>query len=133
MPSPSGTPPPNTGRVLVVDDEEQVRVIFVRHLTTAGFDVIAAPSAAEGLRVLRDEGNISLVLLDFTMPEMNALEFRKEQLLDGRISRIPVVIVTGTLVAAEDKERLQAVDYLAKPVGREELIAVVVRYCRAAP
>ena len=131
MPSP--TPPPTTGRVLVVDDDERVRVIFMRHLTTAGFDVVAVSGAAEGLRVLRDEGNISLVLLDFTMPEMNALEFRKEQLLDGRISRIPVVIVTGTLVAAEDKERLQAVDYLAKPVGREELIAVVVRYCRAAP
>jgi CheY-like chemotaxis protein len=108
-----------------------VRVIFVRYLTTAGFDVVAVSGAAEGLRVLRDEGNISLVLLDFTMPEMNGLEFRTQQLADGRISGIPVVIVTGSPLAAEDRERLQAVDYLAKPVGREELIRVVARYCRA--
>ena len=129
MPSP---PPPNTGRVLVVDDDEQVRVIFVRHLTIAGFDVIAAHSAAEGLRVLRDEGNIALVLLDLQMPEMNGLEFRRQQLADGRISGVPVVIVTGSPIAAEDRERLQAVDYLAKPVRREELIRVVARYCRRA-
>jgi CheY-like chemotaxis protein len=130
LPIPAPTPPPTTGRVLVVDDDDQVRVIFVRYLTTAGFDVVAVSGAAEGLRVLRDEGNISLVLLDFTMPEMNGLEFRTQQLADERISGIPVVIVTGSPLAAEDRERLQAVDYLAKPVGREELIAVVARYRR---
>jgi len=124
-------PTPPTGRVLVVDDDEGVRVIFSRHLTTAGFDVVAVPGAAEGLRVLRDEGNIALVLLDFQMPEMNGLEFRKQQLADARISGIPVVIVTGSAIAAEDRERLQAVDHLAKPVGRDELIRVVARYCRA--
>ena len=129
---PSRTPP-TTGRVLVVDDDERVRMIFMRHLTTAGFDVVAVSGAAEGLRVLRDEGNICLVLLDLAMPEMNGLEFREQQLADARISGIPVVIVTGSPVAAEDREQLQAVDYLAKPVGREELIGVVARWCRVQP
>jgi CheY-like chemotaxis protein len=108
-------------------------MIFMRHLTTAGFDVVAVSGAAEGLRVLRDEGNICLVLLDLAMPEMNGLEFREQQLADARISGIPVVIVTGSPVAAEDREQLQAVDYLAKPVGREELIGVVARWCRVQP
>jgi CheY-like chemotaxis protein len=124
-------PTPTTGRVLVVDDDDQVRAIFVRYLTTAGFEVVAVSGAAEGLRVLRDERNISLVLLDLTMPEMNGLEFRTQQLADARISDVPVVIVTGTAVTAEDREQLQAGDYLAKPIGREELIRVVRRYCRA--
>ena len=124
--------PTPTGRVLVVDDDEGVRVIFSRHLTTAGFDVVAVSSGAEGLRVLRDEGTFSLVLLDLTMPEMNGLEFRRQQLADERIARVPLVIVTGTAVCTEERRRLQAVDYLAKPVGREELISVVAR-CRAEP
>ena len=126
MPSPA----PPTGRVLVVDDDERVRLIFTRHLTAAGFDVVAASSGAEGLRVLREEGNIALVLLDLAMPEMSGVEFREQQLADRRISGIPVVIVTGSAVAADDRERLQAGDYLAKPVGREELIRVVARHYR---
>jgi CheY-like chemotaxis protein len=129
MPAP--TPPP-TARVLVVDDDEGVRVIFMRHLTAGGFDVVTVPGGAEGLRVLRDEGNFSLVLLDLTMPEMNGLEFRRQQVEDERISGIPVVIVTGMPVAAEDRDQLQAVDYLAKPVGRDDLIRVVGRYCHRA-
>jgi CheY-like chemotaxis protein len=126
-------PTPPTGRILVVDDDEGVRIIFSRHLTTAGFDVVAVSSGAEGLRVLREEENISLVLLDLTMPGMNGLEFRKQQLADAQISDVPVVIVTGTAVSAKERQHLRAGDYLAKPVSREELIAVVARYCRAEP
>jgi CheY-like chemotaxis protein len=133
MAAPTGIPPLKTGRVLVVDDDERVRVILMRHLTTAGFDVVAVSSGAEGLRLLREEGNISLVLLDLAMPEMSGLEFREQQLADARISDTPVVIVTGSGITTEDREHLQAVDYLAKPVGREELIRVVARYCRAKP
>jgi CheY-like chemotaxis protein len=68
--------------------------------------------------------------LDLTMPEMNGLAYRAHQLAEGRIGDVPVVIVTGTAVCAEENQRLQAVDYLAKPVGREELVRVVARYCR---
>ena len=121
---PTGAP-----RVLVVDDDPQVRTVFVRYLTLAGFDALPTESAAEGLRLLREESNIDLVLLDFQMPGMNGLEFRLRQLADARISRIPVVIVTGSGLSDENRRRLQAADYLTKPIGRDELIRVVRRYC----
>ena len=117
---------PTSGRILVVDDDEQVRAIFLRHLTSAGFDAIAVSNAAEGLRVLR-EGNVALVLLDLAMPEMNGLEFRRQQLADHSIAGVPVVVVSGSPIGAEDRRRLRAVEFIEKPVGREELIRVVAR------
>jgi two-component system, cell cycle response regulator DivK len=125
---PSGAP--NIGRVLVVDDDEHVRAIFVRHLTSAGFDAIAVPGAPEGLRVLREEGNIGLVLLDLAMPGMNGLEFRTQQLADHSIADVPVVVVSGSPIGTEDQKRLRAKDYVSKPVGRDELLLVVSRHCR---
>lgn len=128
MPSPTGAP--TSGRVLVVDDDEHVRTIFLRHLTAAGYDATAVPSAIEGLRVLREEGNVVLVLLDLAMPGLNGLEFRAQQLADHSIADVPVVVVSGSPVAAEDQQWLRAKDYLSKPVGRDELLRVVTRYCR---
>jgi CheY-like chemotaxis protein len=60
-------PTPPTGRVLVVDDDEGVRVIFSRHLTAAGFDVVTVAGGAEGLRVLCHEENVSWVLIDLAV------------------------------------------------------------------
>jgi CheY-like chemotaxis protein len=116
MPSPTGAP--TSDRVLIVDDDEHVRAIFIRHLTTAGYDAIAVSSAAEGLHALREQGNIALVLLDLAMPGMNGLEFRAQQLADHSIADV------------EDQQWLRAKDYLSKPVGRDELLRVVTRYCR---
>jgi CheY-like chemotaxis protein len=124
---PTGTP--ITGRVLVVDDDEHVRAIFTRHLTDAGFDVVAVPNGFEGLRVLREEGNIALVLLDLAMPKMSGMEFRKQQLADQSIADIPVVVVSGSPIVGEVQRQLRAENYLSKPMGRDELLTIVARHC----
>lgn len=78
-------------RVLIVDDNEDVRHILARRLTLAGFDVAAAADGREGLAVLRN-GRWDLVLLDLMMPELDGFEFLA-QVRDEQATP-PIVVIT---------------------------------------
>ena len=117
------------GRVLVVDDDEGVRSVMTRQLTHAGFDVIAAQSAAEGLEILREDDSIRIVLLDMIMPAMDGWGFRQAQLADPALASIPAIVLTGASLPTLVHAQLQAADYLLKPVGRDHLVSVVSNYC----
>lgn len=118
-----------SSRVLVIDDDPAVRLSLSRTLHWAGFDVLIAGGGAEGLRVMRADAHIRLVLLDLLMPEVDGWTLRRAQLADPRIANIPVVVVSGVGIGASDRDLLQAADYLTKPVSRGDLIEVVSRYC----
>ena len=120
------------GRVLVVDDEHGVRTVMTRQLAHAGFDVVAAASGREGLDILRADGSIRVVLLDMMMPTMDGWGFRRAQLSEPAIARVPAVILTGAPLPSLLHEQLQAADYLLKPVGHEHLVSVVSNYCEPA-
>jgi CheY-like chemotaxis protein len=126
--------PPDVGpgRVLVVDDDDDVRDVIKSILMLAGFDVAEASGGAEGLKLLRTDKSIRLVLLDLTMPEMDGWRFRHEQRSDPRLSQIPTIIVSGEPLAHIVDEELRAADYLSKPVGRDHLVGVVAKYCEPA-
>jgi two-component system OmpR family response regulator len=78
-------------RVLIVDDNEDVRRILARRLTIAGFDVVAAANGREGLAALR-AGKWDLVLLDLMMPELDGFEFLAQVRTDRGAP--PVVVIT---------------------------------------
>ncbi len=119
-------------RVLVVDDDELIRQTFRRLLEAAGFDVVLAAGGADGLRILREDPAIALVLLDLEMPRMSGAAVRQAQLADPQLAQVPTVIVTGS--GEEDTVRaLRPDDYLRKPVPRERLVAVVSKYCARRP
>jgi CheY-like chemotaxis protein len=117
------------GRVLIIDDEPDVRQLFQDILQDAGFAAVAAESGAEGLTRLRQDPQIRVILLDLLMPEMDGWRFRHHQLSHEKFALIPTVIVTGAPLGAAAHEQLKAADYLSKPVSRDRLIAVVARYC----
>jgi CheY-like chemotaxis protein len=117
------------GRVLVVDDDEGVRSVMTRQLTHAGFDVVAAQGAQEGLRILREDDSIRIVLLDMIMPAMDGWGFREAQLADPALASIPAIVLTGAPLPTLVHTQLQAADYLMKPVGRDHLVSVVSNYC----
>jgi len=117
------------GRVLVVDDDEGVRSVMIRQLTHAGFDVVAAQSAADGLKILREDDSIRIVLLDMIMPAMDGWGFREAQLAEPALASIPAIVLTGAPLPTLVHAQLQAADYLLKPVGRDHLISVVSNYC----
>lgn len=120
------------GRVLVVDDEDGIRQVMTRQLARSGFDVVAAASGQEGLDVLRADQSIRVVLLDMKMPTMDGWSFRRAQLADATIARVPAIVLTGVPLPSLLHEQLQAADYLLKPVGREHLVSVVSNYCEPA-
>ena len=118
-------------RVLIIDDDDAVRDVFRRLLESAGFDVAEAAGGAAGLQRLRDDPFIGLVLLDLNMPDVDGPSVRRAQRADPQLNAIPTVVVTGSADRIVD-EKLQAADYLHKPVSRERLLAAVRPYCSPA-
>lgn len=108
-------------RVLVVDDEEVVRLGYRRVLSTDGFTVTAAGDGAEALDMM-DGGRFDVVLLDMRLPGMDGMEVLRA--IKERWPQSEVVVVTGypSIEAAKEAVKLGAYDYLAKPVVPEAVI-----------
>jgi CheY-like chemotaxis protein len=119
-------------RVLVVEDDSDVRDALVQALTDHDYDVVTAQDGREALDKLDAAGGLPcLILLDLMMPVMDGRGFRQEQLRRKELSGIPVVVVSAhrdLLVVPE----LGVSDYLPKPVKLAALLAVAKRYCAAA-
>ena len=110
-------------KVLVVDDDPVVRKSFDRVLSGKGYAVITAESGEEALRKLNEE-KYDLVYTDIRMPGMSGLEVAEQ--VKARKPWTPVVIITGypTVDSAKQAVRLGAYDYVAKPVGPQDVINV---------
>jgi DNA-binding response OmpR family regulator len=117
-------------RVLVVDDEEDIRTLVRTQLERAGKDVVEAPDGRQGLRALHTE-RPSLVILDVTMPELDGWS-TLERIRD--LSDVPVLMLTarGGELDTVRGLRAGADDYLSKPFGRQELLARVEALLRRA-
>jgi DNA-binding response OmpR family regulator len=117
-------------RVLVVDDEADIRELLRELLARAGYDVVEAPNGSEALKVFYSQ-QPDFVILDVQMP-----------LLDGwatlgrirELSDVPVLMLTAR---AEELDKVRGLragadDYLTKPFGRQELLARVSANLRRA-
>ena len=122
---------PAPSSILVIDDEEIIHKSLRKILRRHGHRVDSAMRAQEGLDKLRN-GAYDLVLTDLMMPEMNGIELLEAMKQAG--IRVPVIMITGypTIRTAVEALRLGAVDYLAKPFTRDELLGPVNRTLRRA-
>jgi len=113
-----------TRRILIVDDEPNVRLTYRAALETEGFSVREAASGATALGVL-SEDVIDLAILDMRMPEMDGLDLL-EQMRKADL-QTPVVIITayGDVPHAVRAMKLGAIDFLQKPVTPDALRSVV--------
>lgn len=112
-------------RVLVVDDELDIREAVTEVLSYEGHEVFTASEGAEALRkcvALQPD----LVLLDLMMPGMNGWEFRLAQLSDPAIAGIPVVVLS----ALGRVSNIDALAFLPKPFGLDDLLDLVRRAAR---
>lgn len=117
-------------RILVVDDEPEIRDFIIRALSAAGYAIDFACDGADGLR-LALAGPYSLVILDLMMPEMSGREMLA-RLRRQRPEQAVIVISCLTEVAAKvDCLDLGAQDYLTKPFALAELLARVRVQLRA--
>jgi len=115
----------SASRILVVDDEPNVRLVFRTTLETAGYDVTEAADGASVVEVLRG-GEADLVFLDLRMPGMDGIDVLRH--LRDAGNDVPVVIVTahGDVPNAVQAMKLGAIDFLAKPLSPEALRKVTL-------
>ena len=111
-------------RILVVDDEEDIRSSLRRILEYEGMAMAEASSAREGLDRLATD-HPDAVLLDIKMPRMDGLEARAE--IRKHDADLPVVMISGhgTVATAVEATRLGAFDFMEKPLERDRVLLVL--------
>ena len=114
LPQNGSTPP----RILVVDDEEEVREILAETLEEFGYAVLTAASGEEALPVLARNGGVAMVITDVRMPGMSGLELADE--VRRRWPKVKVVLISGYFVPQASPQR-----FLKKPFHMKELASVV--------
>jgi len=83
-----------TRRVLIVDDDEEIRETLRELLSDEGFDVVEAGDGADALTRLSDGAQPNVILLDLMMPNMDGWQFHREIQKDSTLSSIPIVVMT---------------------------------------
>jgi CheY-like chemotaxis protein len=114
--------------VLVVDDVHATRAGLAELLRLRGMKVYEAGNGHEALDMLRTHPDTRVVVLDLMMPHTDGYWFREQQLLDPAISRVPVIVFTGS-GDAETLARLQLSHVLLKPFSVDVLLDAIGRYC----
>ncbi|MCX7603218.1 MAG: sigma-54 dependent transcriptional regulator [Bryobacteraceae bacterium] len=114
------------GRILVIDDEADIRESLELLLEAEGYSVAAAENAAEGLRRF-ESGVFDLVLLDLMMPDRSGLEVLDE--IRRRDRETPIFLITayGSVEVAVEALKSGASDYFSKPWDNEKLLIEIDR------
>lgn len=118
----------NQGRVLVVDDEAQVRKPITLTLQNAHYDVIEAEDGQQAIQLLQSRDNpllVDTILCDIRMPKINgtqAIHYFRTQ-----FPSVPVVVLSGYLDVELAVSLLKqgVLDYLVKPVEKDQLLEVI--------
>lgn len=113
-------------RVLIVDDDPDVRVFLEVTLDVSGYDVSFATNGDEAIRVAVEE-QPDIILMDVMMPHTDGFEAVRRLRRDARVSHIPVIFVTAKAQGVDKVEGLAAGadDYVTKPFDPQELVARV--------
>ena len=120
-------------RILLIEDEPQVRLNLVQLLELEGYTVTAAADGEKGLAAVRAE-RPDLVLCDITMPQLDGYGVLRELRADPAVADTPFIFLTAKATLADLRAgmNLGADDYLPKPFSSDELItAVAARLARA--
>jgi DNA-binding response OmpR family regulator len=115
-----------TPRILIADDDDDLRQLLRLMLSREGFEVIEAANGTEALARAYDS-HPTLVLLDVMMPDIDGFEVCRHLRSDERTHRLPIVFVSAMDNIAQRNEMLKlgADDCLRKPISPRELIARV--------
>ncbi|MFC1674828.1 response regulator [Candidatus Omnitrophota bacterium] len=113
-------------RILVVDDEPDIRDIIKTALSEEGYEVIEAKDGEEALKAIHDK-DPDLVLLDYRIPKIDGREVCRRIKKDILMSHLPIIMVTGS---GEVDDKVGGIDagaddYIVKPFDPKELLARV--------
>lgn len=115
-------------KILIIDDEEEIRSIVKHHLTKAGYTVIEAEDGEKGIQKINEAENtleVDVVICDIRMPNINGVEavsyFKKD------FPKLPVIVITGfpDINMATGLLEKGISNYLVKPVKKDQLLEAV--------
>jgi two-component system chemotaxis response regulator CheY len=110
---------------LVVDDSRAIRTILSKTLRELGFEVREAGNGIEALEVIQAEkAGVTLILIDWNMPEMNGLDLLKRLRENPKLSSLVVVMVTAETEMNRIAEALEAGanEYVMKPFTKDIIV-----------
>ncbi len=112
------------GTILVVDDDDDMRMLTTRRLREAGFTTIDVPTGAQAMQVL-DREHIDLVLLDVVLPDVDGIELAQSIRRDDGLHAIPILMLSGHSTMSEP--RLATLDgsadgFIRKDFSGSELV-----------
>ena len=119
-------------KILVVDDEEDIRKTIHRQLEGTIYEVLEAEDGEKGIQVLASENilEVDVIICDVRMPKVNGIEavayFRENY------GSIPIIVLTGypDVHLAVDFMKGGVIDYLVKPVEKDKLVEAVGKAAR---
>ncbi len=114
-------------RILVVDDDRDIREVLALILASEGHEVDTAGNGESGLAHLRRGARPSLILLDMMMPKLDGEGFLRAMRSDPNLADIPVVILTGHPAARTKAAELGTAGALVKPVDLTDLLRTIDR------
>jgi diguanylate cyclase (GGDEF)-like protein len=121
----------DSSRILIVDDDAQMRHIVLAALEEEGYEFLEASSGSQGIEIAQKE-HPDLILLDLMMPGMNGYEVCQRLRENPKTASIPVLMVTALGALADKVQGLEsgADDYITKPFFADELRSRVTAHLR---
>ncbi len=115
------------GYLLIVEDDPDILKLLETTLTFSGYRVATARNGNEGLEIIRRE-RPKIIITDIMMPKLDGFGLIHRLRIDPETRAIPVVFITATYVAREDREfalDIGATRFIQKPVNLEEFLATI--------
>ena len=114
-------------KVLVVDDDARNIFALATVLENQGMEVISATNGRQAIDLIADTPDLSVVLMDIMMPEMDGYETMREIRRQAEFRTLPILALTAKAMKGDREKCLQAgaSDYIAKPVNTEQLLSLL--------
>jgi len=118
------------GKVLVVDDELNMRLVLSAMVKKEGYEVVLASDGRQALKMLQ-EGSYAAIITDLKMPHLDGMDLLSH--VERDYPNIPVIMITayGTIATAVDALKRGAFDYITKPFEQDELMDVIRKATKA--
>jgi DNA-binding NtrC family response regulator len=111
-------------KILIIDDEESIRLGFSSVLESKGYSCLEAETGAQGLAIIRSEVP-DLVLLDMNLPDMDGVEVLREIKRENEFVVVIMATAFGTIEKAVQALKLGAENFLTKPIDSQALLILI--------
>ena len=121
--------PENAEKILIVDDEKDIRKLVGIYLKRQGYQILEAENGKQAIDLVRENSDIDLIIMDIMMPVMNGYEAAKMiRSLDREDAKVIPIIAMTANAFIEDRMRAKEAgmdEHIAKPVDRKLLVKVI--------